>query len=218
VDFAYISPKGRGRSSGRKHLRSRLKYTQYRDSRDIHIPQRGLVDRWQDHGLGNHYRAILENCATLSSKHVLAWTWVISPSPELMALVPEDMRRDLIIDLTERVVETYYHERGSDVPEYAFVVHDRLTNDENDGSPALQQLHTHVFLPGTAPTIAGRTPFYNNKDKEHERLIHEVATQHFDTALDNILGREWRDRIQQQEISPELPETDDLDAWFPRER
>jgi hypothetical protein len=59
---------------------------------------------------------------------VLAWSWVVSPAPDLMALVPEGLRRDLLIDLTERVVEAYYTARGADVPEYAFVVHDRLTS------------------------------------------------------------------------------------------
>src|SRR5579864_1199072 len=89
VDFAYVSPKGRGRNSGYHHLRSKLKYVQYRDDRNTHIKQAKLVDRWQDRGLGNHYRAILNTCADLSSKHVLAWTWIVSPAPDLMTLVPE---------------------------------------------------------------------------------------------------------------------------------
>jgi hypothetical protein len=81
-----------------------------------------LRERWQDHGLGKSYRSILQSCERLRSPHVLAWSWVVSPSPDLMALVPEALRRDLLIDLTERVVEAYYTARGVDVPGYAFVV------------------------------------------------------------------------------------------------
>lgn len=79
--FAYIAPKGRGKHSGYRHLRARLKYVQYRDDRDTHVKQGALADRWQDRGLGHHYRAILQRCEALRSRHVLAWTWVVSPAP-----------------------------------------------------------------------------------------------------------------------------------------
>ena len=218
ADFAYVSPKGKGKTSGYRHLRSKLKYVQYRDDRNKHIKQGELVDRWQDHGLGNNYRSILNNCAALSSKHVLAWTWIVSPAPDLMALVPEDLRRDLVIDLTERVVESYYTARGLDVPEYSFVLHDRLTNEQDVGEPGAQQLHTHVFLPGTTPTLEGRQAVYNNKDKGHEKLFHEVAAEHFETALDSLVGPDWRLLRKEPELAPTMPDVDDLDAWFPRER
>jgi hypothetical protein len=218
VDFAYVSPKGRGKTSGYRHLRSKLKYVQYRDDRDKHIKQRELADRWQDHGLGNNYRSILNNCTALGSKHVLAWTWIVSPAPDLMALVPEAMRRDLVIDLTERVVESYYTARGLDVPEYSFVLHDRQTNDQDDGEPGLRQLHTHVFLPGTAPTLEGRQAVYNNKSQGHDQLFRETAADHFEAALDEIVGPTWRTLRQEPEITPQTPDLDDLDAWFPRER
>ena len=218
ADFAYVSPKGKGKTSGYRHLRSKLKYVQYRDDRNTHIKQGQLVDRWQDYGLGNNYRAILNNCAALSSKHVLAWTWIVSPAPDLMALVPEGLRRDLVIDLTERVVESYYTARGLEIPEYSFVLHDRLTNGQDDGGPGMQQLHTHVFLPGTTPTLEGRQAVYNNKDKGHEKLFHEVAAQHFEMALDTLVGREWRMLRQELEIASPALDSDDLNAWFPRER
>ena len=190
----------------------------HRDDRNKHIKQGELVDRWQDHGLGNNYRSILNNCAALSSKHVLAWTWIVSPAPDLMALVPENLRRDLVIDLTERVVESYYTARGLDVPEDSFVLYDRLTNEQDDGEPGVQQLHTHVFLPGTAPTLEGRQAVYNNKDKGHEKLFHEVAAQHFEAALDSLGGLDWRLLRKEPELVPATPDVDDLDAWFPRER
>ncbi len=142
VDVAYISAKGAGTVSPRRHLLGRLKYLQYRDDRNVHIKQRDLRDRWQDHGLGKSYRSILRSCERLRSPHVLAWSWVVSPAPDLMALVPEILRRDLLVDLTERIVEAYYTARGADIPEYALVVHDRLTSGR-DGQPPRQQLHSH---------------------------------------------------------------------------
>jgi hypothetical protein len=136
-----------------------------------------------------------------------------------MALVPEALRRDLLIDLTERVVEAYYTARGVDIPEHAFVVHDRLTSGE-DGQPPRQQLHSHVILPGTVPTIDGRTAFYNNTTRGHDRLFREIASQHFEAALDEIAGPTWRDlrREPEPDIALTLPDSDDIEAWFPRER
>ena len=220
ADFAYVSPKGKGKTSGYRHLKSKLKYVEFRDDRNTRISDAELAERWHDHGLGNNYHTILKNCSDLSSKHVLAWTWVISPAPDLMALVPEDLRRDLVIDLTERVVESYYEARGMDVSEFSFVLHDRLTNAKEDGKAGLQQLHTHVVLPGTTSTIEGRQAVYNNKEKGHEKLFHEIAAQHFETALDSIVGPDWRRlrKAPEPAMAPPLPEPGDLDAWFPRER
>jgi len=213
VDFAYVSPKGRGR----RHLRGKLKYLQYRDDRETHLKQGELRDRWLDHGLGKSYRGIARSCERLRSPHVLAWTWVVSPAPDLMALIPEDQRRDLLIDLTARIVESYYTARGAEVPEYAAVLHDRLTNGA-DGQPGVQQLHSHVILPGTAPTVEGRTPFYNNKEKGHERLFHQIAAQHFEDALETAVGARWRELRPEAEPAPVLPDLNDLNVWFPRER
>ncbi len=171
TDFAYKGPKRKGRGTGHQGLRATLKYLQYRDNRNQHLQQDEDAERWVDHGLGRHYRAIFESCDKLQSKHVLAWTWVISPAPDLMALVPEDQRPELVLDLTERIVEDYYTSRGFEVPEYSYVLHDRLTKPEDDSEP-LQQLHTHVVLPGTAP-LAGtdRQAVYNNKEKGHDALF-----------------------------------------------
>jgi len=72
TDFAYKGPKRMGRGTGHQGLRATLKYFQYRDSRDQHVDQNEDVGRWVDHGLGDHYRAIFENCDKLQSKHVLA--------------------------------------------------------------------------------------------------------------------------------------------------
>jgi hypothetical protein len=132
-----------------------------------------------------------------------------------MALVPEDQRPDLVLDLTERIVEEYYTSRGFEVPEYSYVLHDRLTKPEDDSEP-LQQLHTHVVLPGTAP-LAGtdRQAVYNNKEKGHDALFREIASKHFTEALDRLIDPNWRRlREEEQKLEPEQPAPDDLDAWF----
>ncbi len=219
TDFAYKGPKRKGRGTGHKGLRSTLKYLQFRDNRDQHLRQDDDAERWVDHGLGQHYRAIFEQCDRLQSKHVLAWTWVISPAPDLMALVPEAERRDLVLDLTECIVEDYYTARGFDVPEYSYVLHDRLT-EPDDGSEPLQQLHTHVVLAGTAPLPGvDRAPVYNNKERGHDALFRDIASRHFSEALDRIVGPEWqRLREEEPEIAPEQPAPtgNTLDDWFSR--
>ena len=197
VDFAYKSPKRNGRGTGQKGLRSTLKYLQYRDKENNQRAQRLDYERWRDRGMGLHWREIYQNSGRLQSPHVLAWTWVVSPSPDLMELVPAKARRQLVCDLTERVVEDYYLARGFDVPEYSYILHDRQTNAQ-----ALQQLHTHVILPGTASEgMTDRSPVYNNVSKKHDVLFRNIATQHFERALDEIVGPEWR---KQRELEPDL--------------
>src|SRR5260221_9247231 len=93
-DLKFTSPQGRrgGKSNGRQELTAKLKYFTFRDDRDGHIPQEYGLERWHDRGLGQHYHDVLANCERLASNKVLAWTWVIAPAPDLMALVPEDQR------------------------------------------------------------------------------------------------------------------------------
>jgi hypothetical protein len=215
VDFAYKSQKRSGRGTGHQGLRETLKYLQYRDKRNNHFAQSHDYERWQDHGMGVHYRDIYANCNQLQSKHVLAWTWVISPAPELMSLVPEDRRRELLYSLTERIVEDYYTERGYDVPEYSYVMHSAKTTSK-DGEPPQDQLHTHVVLPGTAPSSADRVPVYNHTSKGHDRLFREIASRHFADALDQRIGVGWR-RLREP---PEMAYDDDrhinADDYFTR--
>ena len=213
TDFAYKGPKRKGRGTGPQALRGTLKYFQFRDTNNNHLAQDHTYERWHDHGLGLHYREIFKNCTDLQSQHVLAWTWVISPAPDLMLLVPEEKRRDLVCDLTERIVHDYYTERGFDLPEFSFVLHSRTTAAE-DGEEPLEQLHTHVILPGTAPTVAERVPVYNNKG--HDVLFREIGSRHFAAALDEIAGPEWRQRREEPEVeAPKRPIlSDNFDDWL----
>lgn len=190
VDFAYKGPRRKGRGTGHQGLKATLKYLQYRDKRNNHLAQSRDYERWQDRGLGIHHGEIYQQCNALQSRHVLAWTWVISPAPDLMALVPQDERRDLLYELTERVVEAYYTERGFDVPEYSYLMHSAKTKSRAGELPQ-EHLHTHVVLPGTAPSTADRLPVYNNATKGHDHLFRAVAAQHFAQMLDER-GIAWR--------------------------
>lgn len=213
TDFAYKGPTRKGRGTGPQGLRATLKYLQYRDTKNNHMAEDRQYERWQDRGLGLHYREIFKNCHDMQSKHVLAWTWVISPSPDLMSLVPEKERRALLCDLTERVVEDFYTQRGFDIPEYSYVLHSRMTDSE-DGEVPLEHLHTHVILPGTAPLPgADRAAVYNNKERGHDALFREIGSHHFAAALDEIVGPEWR-RLREEPEAPPRTLADDLDAWF----
>jgi len=212
VDFAYKGPHRKGRGTGRIGLSNLLRYLQYRDKVQNELAQNQDYERWQDRGMGTNWREILKNSDDTQSKHVLAWTWVVSPAPDLMALVPEHKRRDFVCDLTERVVEDYYTERNFDLPAYSYILHDRPTDDEG-----LQQLHTHVVLPGTAPSVAERLPVYNNKERGHDALFRQVASRHFAEMLDDVVGTEWRrEREEEHTSSPDLPISTDLNDWFPR--
>lgn len=213
VDFAYKGLKRSGRGTGRQGLRATLKYLQYRDKRNNHLAQSHEYERWQDHGMGVSYGEIYQNCDALQSKHVLAWTWVVSPAPDLMELVPQSQCRELLYELTERVVEDYYTERGFEVPEYSYLMHSAKTKPK-DGEPPQEHLHTHIILPGTAPSTADRMPVYNNSTKGHDRLFREIAAQHFADMLDER-GIDWRPL--REEPKPEMPRDEiDLDDFFSR--
>lgn len=221
VDFAYKGHKRSGRGTGRQGLKATLKYLQYRDKKNNHLAQNHTYERWQDHGMGVSYGEIFKTCDALQSKHVLAWTWVISPAPDLMELVPQSQRRELLYDLTERVVEDYYTERGFDVPEYSYLMHSAKTKPKA-GEPPQEHLHTHIILPGTAPSTADRLPVYNNATKGHDRLFREIAAHHFADMLDER-GIDWRplreDPKPDMQHDDEIPSVSfviDLDDFFSR--
>lgn len=212
VDFAYKGPKRGGRGTGRQGLKATLKYLQYRDKRNNHLAKSHDYERWQDRGMGLSHGEIFRNCDQLQSNHVLAWTWVISPAPDLIALVPQNQRRQLLYELTERVVEDYYAARELDLPEYSYLMHSAKTKSQN-GEPPQEHLHTHVILPGTAPSTADRLPVYNNSTKGHDRLFRDIASHHLSRLLEerNI---DWRRLREEPVFTPN--EDIDLDEFFSR--
>jgi hypothetical protein len=225
-DLAFTTHKGRrgGTSSGYKELKAQLKYYQFRDDRNGHIPQEEGLERWVDRGLGQHYREILKCCSDLASNRLLAWTWVVSPAPDLMSLVPEAQRQEVVTTLTEEIVEAYYAARDVETPEYAYVLHDRWTNP-TDASPPQQQLHTHVILPATVPTVEGtRSAFDNRANKGHFQLLQAISAEKLEIALDEYVGPEWRtlrpepvqepEPISEPSIQDDTPSLSELERWF----
>lgn len=212
TNIKYKSIKRRGRGSGARGLDATLKYLEFREDRDTRVT-RGGAARWVDRGLGPHYRAIFQECSALKSQHVLAWTWVISPEPDLLARLPVPLRRPFIRELTEAVVEHYYAVRGGYTVPYSYVVHDARTRD---GRP---HTHTHVVLPGLADhPLDGLVPFTNYRDRGHLALLDAIATDEISLALDRTLGRDWRRDFGHADPHPApVPaDSDDLDRWFPR--
>ena len=183
-NLRWIHPQRSGYGTGAKALKSMLKYFQYRDDRDVKAPRGGR--RWIDHGLGDKHRSILDSCKTLASDDRLAWTLMLSPKPRLMQLFENTQdRRTFVEDLTEDVIEHWMQARGYDAVEFAYVIHDRATNDEG-----LSQVHSHVILPGTVETVAGRERFDNRPSdlRQFNTLVEDLFAVH----MDRELGVEWR--------------------------
>lgn len=180
---------------GYKGLKKLLKYVSYRESPD-HRPL-VLNDRWTDCGLGANWREVYENAGSLSGPYVLAHHMVIAPAPDLMALVPEDLRQEIVREVTERTIESLFAARGLNIPEYSFVSHDRDTDDEL----GLQNLHTHVFVAGTVENTIGERESHRVERQQvctdrgglnREDNLHHIARQEFEQVLDRTIGQDWR--------------------------
>jgi len=196
---------------GYKGLRKLLKYVSYRESPD-HRPL-DLAERWTDCGLGANWREVYENAGKLAGPYVLAHHLVIAPAPDLMTLVPENFRYELVREVTERTIEGWFTARGLNIPEYAYVLHDRDTSDDY----GLQNLHTHIFVAGTIENGAGERESHRvNRQQvctdrgglKREDNLHHVARQEFEQLLDRTVGRDWRKlreiELSEPDISPDL--------------
>lgn len=180
-------------------VKSHLKYLQFRDDKDKPAQVIQGLERWEDRGLGHTYGQIANNLDQQKSEDVLAWTYLISPNPQLMALIPDDRtKRTLLINLTDEVVEQYYELRGYPVCPYSFVVHNK------DTQAGMLQLHTHVVLPGTVETVGGREGVVNFASQGHLTQFNQLVERTFETHLDTCIGRGWRQEIEG--ISPHLPD------------
>ncbi len=182
-NLRWIHPERTGYGTGVQSLKEKLRYFTYRDDRDVKAPAGGR--RWVNHGLGGTHREILENCQTLTSDDRLAWSVMLSPKPRLMALIEQATdRREFLENLTEEVVEQWFEARGYVDPVYSYVTHDRSTSEEG-----LQMLHTHIILPGTVETSAGRERFDNRPTDLRE--FNELVEDLFELHMDQQLGKEW---------------------------
>src|SRR5579871_4559367 len=179
-----------------QRLKGLLRYVQYRDDRDGHIPQHYGLERWTDKGLGDNFQTIATRCEALKSAHVQAFTWVLNPNPDLVSLIPEHRRERFVRELTENTLDTFFEARGLDTPEYAYAIHHRATTDET--LPGRDNPHAHVILPGTYDSWADgdRLPLYMNRNKRenHIELLHEVAQQQIVRLLQREIGLDWEQR------------------------
>lgn len=191
-------------------VRDLSRYFQYRQDRDKHIPQERGVARWVDHGLGDNFRQIAENCEAYKSEHVQAFFLVINPNPDLMAFLPEEQQEAFVKELTEATIEHFFEQRGLDTPEYSYAYHVRETRDANQ--PGRVNPHTHVILPGTYESWAdgGRLPLYMNRNQRenHIELLHQVSQEQMGQLLDRYVGVDWEQRYDALMPPPEQPTPD----------
>jgi hypothetical protein len=199
---------------GYRGLKKLLKYVSNRESPD-HRPVE-IDERWTDCGLGKGWRAVYENADKLAGPYVLAHHLVIAPAPDLMALVPDELKHDLVREVTERTIEAWHEARGLNTPEFSYVLHDRDTDD--DGSRfGMQMLHTHVFVAGTIENSIGERESHRVDRQQvctdrgglnREDNLHHIARHEFETLLDRTIGREWRllreTELEQQDISLDI--------------
>jgi hypothetical protein len=180
---------------GYRGLKKLLKYVSHRESPD-HRPVE-IDGRWTDCGLGMGWRAVYENAGKLAGPYVLAHHLVIAPAPDLMELVPDEMKHDLVREVTERTIEAWHEARGLNTPEFSYVLHDRDTDDEY----GMQMLHTHVFVAGTIENSLGERQSHRVDRQQvctdrgglnREDNLHHIARHEFETLLDRTIGREWR--------------------------
>jgi hypothetical protein len=192
ANVRYQSPKGKGASK----LKGLLRYFQYRDDRDGHIPQAAGLERWVNHGLGSSFQAVAATCEALKSEHVQAFTFVINPNPDLIRFIPDERREAFVKELTEATIDTFFEERSIEGLEYSYVYHRRETHDKD--RPGRDNPHTHVVLPGTFDSFAdgARLPLYMNRNKRenHIEMLHTIAQQHIDLLLQREVGLDWEQR------------------------
>lgn len=183
-------------------MRNLLGYLTYRDSRDKGVRMVSGMERWIDYGMGRSVKEIAQRCNDLRSDHVLSFSLVINPNPQLVAMIPNDQRERFVKELTERTVDDFFEARGQDTGcEYSYVLHHRDSDDLQ--APGMHNPHTHVVLPGTiwSEEHGERIPLYfsRNKKVNHIEMLHEMAEQNIADMLERYVGLDWERRIDDLE-------------------
>jgi hypothetical protein len=145
--------------------------------------------------MGGSMAAIAQCCEDLRSDHVLMFSLVINPNPDLIALIPSHERERFVRELTEKTVDDFFDARGLDTGcEMSYVLHHRTTDDMQQHNP-----HTHVVLPGTvwSEESGERIPLYfsRNKKVNHIEMLHEVTEHNMVSFMERYAGRDWEQRI-----------------------
>lgn len=182
---------------GAKQSKNLLRYLTYRESRDEAARYVTGRDRWIDHGMGGSVAEIAERCDDLKSEHVLTFSLVINPSPDLMGMVAPEQREQFVGELTENVIEDFFDARGLDTGvEFSYVIHHRLTDDPQ--APGLHDPHSHVVLPGTVydEEYGQRVPlfFSRNSKVNHVEMLHAVTERTMVKQMECYVGPDWEQR------------------------
>jgi hypothetical protein len=183
-----------------KRMQNLLNYLTYRDSRDDSVVQVSGVERWVDHGMGKSVTQIAKTCEGYQSEHVLLFSLVVNPNPDLIRMVPPEHREQFVRVLTERTIEDFFDARGLDTGvEYSFVTHHR--NTDNEQSPQQHDPHTHVVLPGTYYDAdeGRRKPLYFSKNKhvDHIEMLHHSTQAQMVELMDRYAGLDWEQRYDE---------------------
>jgi hypothetical protein len=184
--------------SGGKAADNLLRYLTFRESRDEAASFAPGVERWTDRGMGRTVRELVEKCTAYSSPHVLLFSLVINPHPDLIAMLPPSEREAFVRSLTERTVEGFFEARGiENGVEWSAVLHHRQTDDAH--APGRHNPHMHVVLPGTYydPDEGLRKPLYfsQNKAVNHIELLHRVTERESVALLERSIGWDWEVRF-----------------------
>jgi hypothetical protein len=180
-----------------KRMKNLLGYLTYRESATEKARHAGGWDRWMDRGMGGSVAEIADRCDAYQSEHVLLFSLVMNPNPDLIRMVPHDEREAFVRQLTERTVEGFFDTRGIDTGvDWSAVLHHRKT--DGDEAPGQHNPHTHVVLPGTYYDAdeGQRKPLYFSKNREvnHIELIHEVTQENMAGLMDRYAGPDWEQR------------------------
>lgn len=209
-----------------KRMKQLLSYLTYRDSRDEGVKRVAGQERWVDRGMGGSVAAIAQRCDDLKSQHVLTFSLVVNPNPQLIAMIPHEQRERFVRELTERTVDGFFEARGLDTGcEFSYVLHHRDSDDPQ--APGMHNPHSHVVLPGTvwSEEHGERINLYFSQSKkvDHIEMLHDVTEQHMAEMLDRYVGLDWEQRYdaletlreEQKQITQAEPHGCERDADNP---
>jgi hypothetical protein len=187
-------------ADGAKQSKNLLRYLTYRESRDEAARHVAGRERWMDHGMGGSVGEIAQRCDDLKSEHVLTFSLVCNPNPDLMAMVAPEDREQFVCELSESMVNGFFDARGLDTGiEYSYVLHHRLTDDPQ--APGLHDPHTHIVLPGTVydEEHGQRVPlfFSRNRKVNHIDLLHDVTERMMAEQMERYVGPDWEQRYDE---------------------
>jgi hypothetical protein len=185
---------------GAKQSKNLLRYLTYRESRDEAARHVAGRERWVDHGMGGSVAEIGQRCDDLKSEHVLTFSLVMNPNPDLIAMVAPEDREQFVRELTESVVDDFFEARGLDTGvEFSYVLHHRLTDDLQ--VPGLHDPHTHIVLPGTVydEEHGQRVPlfFSRNRKVNHIEMLHDVTERTMAEQMERYVGPDWEQRYDE---------------------